>query len=51
MKKCSCQDSNSRLLIESTVSNQLDDQDNDAKKNEAIALYVYNCIIIIYCIE
>ena len=32
MKKCSCRDSNSRLLIESTVSYPLDHQDNDAEK-------------------
>ena len=32
MKKCSCRDSNSRLLIESTVSYPLDHQDNNAGK-------------------
>ena len=32
MKKCSCRESNSRLLIESTVSYPLDYQDNDAGK-------------------
>ena len=47
MKKCSCRDSNSRLLIESTVSYPLDHQDNNAGKcnyllkNEAIVLYIY----------
>ena len=30
MKKCPCRESNSRLLIESTVSYPLDHQDNDA---------------------
>ena len=30
MKKCSCRESNSRLLIESTVSYPPDHQDNDA---------------------
>ena len=56
MKKCSCQESNSRLLIESTVSYPLDHQDNDTGKcnflviiflkNDAITLCIYNCIII-----
>ena len=46
MKKCSCRESNSRLLIESTVSYPLHHQDNDAGKctfllkNEAIAFYI-----------
>ena len=32
MKKCSCRESNSRLLIESTVSYPVNHQDNDAGK-------------------
>ena len=32
MKKCSCRESNSRLLIESTVSSPLEHQDNDSGK-------------------
>ena len=32
MEKCSCRDSSSRLLIESTVFYPLDYQDNDAGK-------------------
>ena len=32
MKKCSCRESNSKLLIESTLSYPLDQQDNDAGK-------------------
>ena len=32
MKKCFCRESNSRLLIESTVSYPIDHQDNDAGK-------------------
>ena len=40
MKKCPCQESNSSLLIENTVSHPLDHQDDDAGK--------YNFLMIIF---
>ena len=38
MKKCSCRESNSRLLTESTVSYSLDHQDNDAGKSNFLVI-------------
>ena len=38
MKKCSCRESNSRLLIESTIFYPLDHEDNDAGKRNFLVI-------------
>ena len=48
MKKCSCRESNSRLLIEITASYPLYNQDNDAGKCNFLAIRKCNFLVIIF---